>query len=157
MKRNYERGVIHWVMIIIGILIVLTLVGYFAADKSGEKQSGALPRSSQPNCGLVIENPKENTRVSFPLKVSGYLKSCNTSPLSSEFGTVQLLDGTGVAIGSEVELPIVGNWVGQPSYFSVFVSSFAKPTTDTGFLLFVNHNKSGGMLRSFQIPVVFIN
>lgn len=158
MKRTHESGVVNWIIIIIGLLIVLTLVGYFTSDRSDRKKDeGTLAPINQPDCGLVVQQPQENSLVTFPVAVSGYLRSCDRTPFSSEHGTVKLLDANGKVIGPEMDLLIVGNWVGQPATFSVFVPAKTAPQTGTGFLVFTNHDKTGAVLNAFQIPVKFPN
>lgn len=156
MNYKSERGFMTWILIIIGVLIVLVLVGYFSVDRKKTEDSGVLPRAVQPNCGLVVNQPLENSKVIFPLQVSGYLKSCNVSPITGNYGTVQVIDSNALLLSAEVHLPIVGNWVGQPAPFSVLVTPKTKPTTDSGFLVFRNHNKEGSLISSFQIPILFI-
>lgn len=156
MKRNYESGVVNWILIIIGILIVLTLVGYFTTDRSdNKKEAGTLTQLNKPDCGLVINRPVENSLVIFPVAVSGYLRACDSIPFNSEYGTVQVMDANGTPLGPETEIPIVGNWVSQDAHFSLFVPVSSKPQTAGGFLIFINHDKAGNTLNAFQIPVMF--
>ena len=156
MKRNREGGVVHWFIIIIGVLIVLTLIGYFTVDKSG-KTNGAVTKANQNDCGLVIDKPKENSIVTFPILISGYLKSCDISPITSKYGTVHLIDASGATVSPEVKLPITGNWVGQPAPFYAILTPSKKPQSGSGFLIFINHDKSGAALNTFQVPILFPN
>ncbi len=154
MNKNYQSGVVHWFVIIFGILIALILIGYFTASTQPPINSG-VATVNQKTCGLVVDTPKENAKITLPVMASGYLKSCTNSPLTSNYGTVQITDTNGVALGEEVKLPIIGNWVGQPAYFSVSVTTKSKPLTNSGFLVFSNHDKSGTVLKTFHIAVLF--
>lgn len=146
---NTERG--NVLVIIIGIVFVLFLVGFFRSERAfwdtvNYKKILNLP------CGLTVTSPKLNKgqKVTYPLSVEGYLNGCGWQAKGAVAGTVQIFDSRGQTVTAPKKLMIPSDSTEEPFYFTATLQPQNAPTTDTGSILIIANS---GLL--YSIPVTF--
>lgn len=148
-SMHRERG--NAVVIILGILLILFLVGFFTSDRAfwdtfNYKQLLRLP------CGVTVNNPnsKGGTKVAYPLLVDGYVNGCGWNVDNGRAGSAQILDAHGHVVVPPTTLVVPIDSTNAPFYFSADLTAIAPPTTDTGSLLITS---TAGLL--YSIPIKF--
>ncbi len=132
---NTERGDIGgWIIVIVTILIMLLLVGYFNSTglffgKFNAKSLLHLP------CGITIKTPEKNARILFPIQVKGYANECGWIVQYGAAGTAQVLDAGGVPVTRPTPLTVPANSTTAPYYFETVLIVYQAPHTDTGHLV----------------------
>jgi hypothetical protein len=108
-----------------GDKVVETIISTFASNATNTA-------SKVSHCGMTINSPLKDAKVSFPLTISGVIDNrnamalgCSWSLFEGEAGSVQLyFKGTPTSnwspLGSPVVVPVKGNWMtAGPVPFSV--------------------------------------
>jgi hypothetical protein len=132
--KNREGG--HILVIILGIILVLFLVGFFRTSRSvwspvTYKKVLRLP------CGLTVSHPglTKGEKISFPLKLDGYVNDCGWTKVGMSAGTAQVFDGQGRAVTDPTDLVVPSDSIEAPYYFSAMMYVVAPPSTDTGTII----------------------
>ncbi len=141
---------------IVAILIVLALIlsGFFKNnrvlwDTFNIKSLLRLP------CGITVQNPKPNTKIIFPVQVSGYINQCGwifDQPIGGgrSGGTAQIFDDKGMPVTRPFGLLIPDTAEDYPMYFGNQLPLLTAPTTDTGKIVFVS---TTGLI--YSVPISF--
>lgn len=149
MRKSHEAGFGHWVVFLLGAVMVLFLIGFFRTDQHiGEVAYKKILRLP---CGLTFDSVKENDKISFPLKLEGYINECGWIKKGSVAGTAQVFDGTGAPVSNKANLNIAPYDSEYPYYFENSLVLENPPHTDTGSLII---NGVGGLWKA--IPVSFL-
>ena len=150
MKKNLEGGYGHWVVTIIGIILILALIGFFKAGTQNTLSQITYKTILRLPCGLTVQAPNENGKVLFPLTVKGYVNGCGWQAQNGSAGTVQVFDETGALLTAQTNLVVPPDSSGMPYYFESTLQLLAAPHTDTGSVII--HGVTG---LSDAIPVRF--
>ncbi len=149
MAKQYERGFGHFVVFLIGGVLVLFLIGFFRTDQPISqityKKLLRLP------CGLTFKSVEEEQKVTFPLKVYGYINECGWVKSGHVAGTAQIFDSYGQPITNKANLNISDAESGYPYYFENSLVLSKAPQTDKGSLIL---NSTSGLYKA--IPVSFL-
>jgi hypothetical protein len=146
---NRERGNI--VLIIIGVVLMLFIFGFFQSSKStwgAFNYKGLLHLQ----CGITYSNPKpvDGVSVVFPLVVNGYVNGCGWTVAGGSAGTAQVFDAMGQALTKPVTLVVPADSTEAPYNFSANLSLIAAPKTSYGNILLRSNT---GLLSS--VPIAF--
>ena len=147
MHIHRERG--NGVLIIVGIVAVLFLVGFFRNapafwDTVNYKKILRLP------CGLTVQHPKfaKGEKAQFPLEIDGYVNGCGWDPKSGSAGTAQIFDDKGLPVSMPTQLSIPSDNGTYPVYFDTILRLNKAPSTDAGNILLTSPN---GLLYPIRI------
>lgn len=144
MKKT-EQGIIHWVVIIVGIILILCLLGVFSNNHTlfgiNTKAILRLP------CGITVSHPNEGDHVKFPLVVDGFANNCGWSVVAGTAGTAQVFDGHGVPMTEAFPLSIDSS-NSAPYGFSANLPLRVPPQTDTGSIILKSNT---GLIHAIQI------
>ncbi len=139
------------VLIIIGIIAILFLIGFFRNQASfwdtvNFKKALRLP------CGLTVSEPRfsKDEKVVFPLTISGYINGCGWDLSGRNAGTAQVFDAHGAPVTAPATLLAPSDPGSTPYLFSTTLFVTAAPQTDTGQILF---RSTTGLL--YSQPVSF--
>ena len=132
--KNREGGNI--LVIIIGIVLLLFIIGFFRSEKSfwgtfNYKTILRLP------CGITVKSPSygKDEKVSFPIKVNGYVNGCGWDVEDTSVGTAQIFDGRGLPVTKPVPLVVPDDSKEEPFYFEATLLPISAPSTDVGNIL----------------------
>jgi len=135
--QNREGG--NVLVIILGIVLVLFLVGFFRSNRAfwdtlNFKQILRLP------CGLTVQHPDpaKPTKLSFPLVIDGYVNGCGWDISKNTAGTAQIFDQSGMSVTAPTSLAVSADQKETPYYFSALLIPSAAPHTDKGNLIFTS-------------------
>ena len=146
---NKERGITDWIVLLVGVVMVLLLIGFFNADR-GFFDKINYKTALQLKCGLTVSDILDNQQISFPLHVKGYINGCGWEMNAATAGTVQIFDGKGAAVTPPEQLIYDDNGTEIPRAFVADLHATAAPSVDTGNLVFIS---SAGIVKA--IPVKF--
>lgn len=145
-------GIVGIVVIIIGVAICLSLLGFFSGQKPyglpSYRQSLNLP------CGLTVKNPEPESKIDFPIIISGFANGCGWELDNTDsVGTVEILSGTGIVLHrSSLKKKQDDNEI--PVYFEKTINLSVPTGQKRGFVVFKN-NGLGISGRRVEIPVSF--
>ncbi len=157
MKVN--RGFSHIVMIIVGGLLVLLAIGFFAVSRSFDAVRNTSPtqvlapeRPSVLPCGLTILDPQPNTKVHLPIIVRGYANGCgwNNAPLT--LGKVKILNAEGQVISAEYPLTRKDDHFNLPAYFEATIPAVLGNLQTPMVIIFITSNDRVHP-ATYEIPV----
>ena len=126
-----------WLIIILGIVIIIFLgILIFVPAKMVENNH---PVGTN---GLIITSlSSSDSRISPPLRISGYVTGNGWSGFEGQVGTVKLLDSKGKELASGV-LTATSDWTNFPTNFETTLN-FQSSSAQSGTLIFYNENPSG--------------
>ncbi len=149
-----EGGVNFIAVIAILIFLAFIFSGFFKDervlwDSFNIKSLLRLP------CGLTVQKPDSNTKIVFPVKVSGYINQCGwmyggTPGGYAIAGTAQVFDDMGMPITKPSDLVVPNTTDGYPMYFGNDLMLLTPPSTDMGKIVFVS---TTGLV--YAVPVQF--
>lgn len=149
-----EGGVNFVAVVAILIFLAFIFSGFFKNerilwDSFNIKSLLRLP------CGVTIQKPESNTKVVFPVQVSGYINQCgwiykNIPGGYATAGTAQIFDDKGMPVTKPSDLVVPNSIDGYPMYFGNQLPLLTAPTTDTGKIVFVS---TTGLV--YAVPVQF--
>lgn len=124
-------------------------------------------------CGLIVDSPSVNAKVTFPLTITGRVDNTNAATLGcawgkfeGEAGSVQLYHNYGnkgwKPVGAATPVQLAGDWMSPKTTFKVTVSfnngGMGLPAGTPMKLVFTEANaKDGEVDDTFELPVVFKN
>jgi hypothetical protein len=195
--KNINRG---FVGIVIGIILALLMgVGAYVlysrtkadapavaqitlpqAEVNPEQQSNQNVQESPKeetkasgSCGLIVDSPRANAKVSFPLTITGRVDNTNAATLGcgwfkfeGEAGSVQLSHNYGnngwKPVGAAIPVQLADNWMSATTTFEVSISfnngGMGLPPDTPMKLVFTESNaKDGEINDTFELPIVFLN
>lgn len=142
-------------VVIVAILIFLIFIfsGFFKDsrvlwDSFNIKSLLRLP------CGITVQKPHSNTKISFPLEIGGYINQCgwifdgNKMGGARSGGTAQVFDDKGMPITLPTSMIIPEISENYPMYFSNELQLLTPPATDTGKIVFVS---TTGLIYSVSV------
>jgi hypothetical protein len=135
MTRRLEGGYGHWVVLIIGIILILMLIGFFKSGSQNTIANVTYKAVLRLPCGLTMKGPHDNDKISFPLKVYGYVNGCGWETRGGSAGTAQVFDGNGTRLSDPMTLIVPPDSTGMPYYFEGNIKLLVPPQSDTGSLV----------------------
>jgi hypothetical protein len=144
-----ERGNTHWVVIIVGILIILFLVGFFRSDRSFFDKINYKAVLNLP-CDITVDSPKAKERILLPLTVKGFINGCGWEMGQANAGTAQIFDGKGLPVSAATPLSYTDDSSELPRPYKATLVPIAPPTVDTGTIVFTS---TTGLIHA--IPISF--
>jgi hypothetical protein len=159
-----QRGFSNIILIIVGFLLVLVLLGFFAISRQSGSSSGsgntfslnslALERKTVLPCGITVIDPKPNTRIHLPLTIRGYTNGCGWNNAPFTLGYVKMLNDKGQTISATYPLSRKDANYNLPAYFEATIPSVLSNLQTTGVTLFFKAT-SGKNPAVFELPVSF--
>ena len=146
---NRERGIIDYILLAVGILLVLAAIGFFRANR-GFFDTLNYKTALNLQCGMTVETPKAPITIAFPEHVSGYINGCGWEMTGATAGQVQVFDSKGMPVTASVPLAYNDNGTELPRAFIALLTAIAPPETDTGSMVFTS---ASGFVQS--VPVSF--
>jgi hypothetical protein len=135
MNKSLEGGYGHWVVLVIGIILVLMLVGFFKSGSENTITKVTYKSILRLPCGLTVNEPKDKSKISFPITVKGYINGCGWEAVGNSAGTAQVFDGNGMPLTSSIPLIVPPDSTGMPYYFEGTIKLLTPPKTDSGSLI----------------------
>jgi hypothetical protein len=148
-RTTRESGNI--ILIIVGIVLVLFLIGFFRSQKSFFGTVNYKAVLNLP-CGLTVQKPDEKSEapLHFPITVAGYVNGCGWERNGMTAGTAQVFDGQGIPVTALAPLAIPEDSTEAPFYFEGHLSLTSAPRTSNGSLII---HSTTGLMKA--IPVTF--
>lgn len=149
MRNTAESGYGHFVVFLIGLVMVLFLIGFFKTEQP--IPAVTYKKILRLDCGLTLKGIEENQKIEFPFKIYGYVNECGWVVNGSIAGTAQVFDSNGQPVSKKVNLNVADPGTGYPYYFENTLLLSMPPKTDTGSLIIVS---ASGLSRA--LPVSFL-
>ncbi len=144
-----ERGSADITIIVVGLIAVLVLVGFFNSDRSFFNTVNYKTLLRLP-CGLTVQKLEKNQKISFPFTVTGYVNGCGWENGKTQLGTVQVFDAKGIPVSAPEPLQRTDDGTDLPIPFTATLTPAAAPTTDTGSIIFTSTKR-----LIHAVPVAF--
>ncbi len=172
MNSKSYQGFSNVVIILVGVVIVAILVGFFRVARpfsnwhlgsnepftlgtilpDGSNSVGMLTGASV-NCDIAVTSPLANTKVSNIITINGLYRNCgwNSEDYSNEnnkavIGTVMVIDGKGNSLTNPLAITST-----TPDTFSVTLGLIHKSQTSSAVIVVRNADDQQPIL--LQIPV----
>lgn len=167
MNTKSYKGFSNVVVILVGVLVVAILVGFFRVTRpfsginlsngntngtlTDTKNSNTLTGASV-NCDIAVTSPAQNAKVSSVINISGIYNNCGWNNTTDNYnnianiGTVVVVDGKGNTLTNT--LNITSN---LPGSFNITIG-LVRPSQTTGAVIIVR-NSDNEQPITIQIPV----
>ncbi|MBP6884737.1 MAG: hypothetical protein KBC17_02840 [Candidatus Pacebacteria bacterium] len=132
---NYERGYGHWIVFVIGAILVLMMIGFFKANNQQTLSNVTYKAILRLPCGITVQEPKKGDKVSFPVTVKGYVNGCGWDIKNSIAGTAQVFDGNGAPMTNQIPLNVPTDSKKKPYYFEGTLVLKVAPQTEKGSII----------------------
>ncbi len=133
--KNGTRGFTHVILILVGVVLILLLFGFFAVKHSVVSTNTnpyQVPERSRPlkferpthlPCGITVLDPMPNQQVQMPITVRGYINGCGWNNAPITVGYVKILNERGQLISAEYPLLRKDSNFNLPAYFETTIPS----------------------------------
>lgn len=157
MKHTNQSGFVVWILIVIGLILALTVMGFFTQNvkrayspstgptvvSNASTPEPVLPQEKEVLCGINIDSPTAGGTIKSPAVIQGYTNSgCGWEVVDGNLATVQLFSSSDVPVTTPIPVSLLGATTGDSvSFFTTLVYPDTASTL-LGYLLFV-HSGSG--------------
>ncbi len=149
---NDEHGrVIAGCAIIIGIVLILVLIGFFRSSQHPFSLPNYHDTIKLP-CGLTLYHPKGGELMTFPYTVTGYANGCGWIVHDGQIGHALVLSNTGIILSDTIIA--AGPETSLPVSFEADINAFI-PRGMTAGQIVVTNGLDAEYARNLVIPVQF--
>lgn len=157
MKHTNQSGFVVWILIVIGLILALTVMGFFTQNvkrayspstqpqvvSSSDTPEPILPKEKEVLCGINVDTPVAGGTIKSPAVIQGYTNNgCGWEIVDGNLATVQLFSSSDVPVTTPIPVSLLGATTGETvSYFTTLVYPDTTSTL-SGYLLFV-HSGTG--------------
>ena len=134
---NKERGSLDYVVIGVCVLLMLLAVGFFQSDKGFFGKFNYKAVLNLPT-GITLTKLDENTKITFPYTVKGYINGGGWERGNSSAGIAQIFDSKGIPVTKATALSFADDGTDLPSAFIAILTASGAPTSGTGMIVFTS-------------------
>jgi|JI8StandDraft_1071087.scaffolds.fasta_scaffold44885_3 hypothetical protein len=158
MKHTNQSGFVVWILVVIGLILALTVMGFFTQNvkraygpTSNSPEVVSNPTTPTPTlpvekpvlCGINVDTPVEGGTIKSPAVIQGYTNNgCAWEVVDGNLATVQLFTSSDVPVTTPIPVSLLGSTNAETVSF--FTTLVYPDTTSalSGYLLFV-HSGTG--------------
>jgi hypothetical protein len=144
-----KKYIVLWVFVLVVAVGVIATVAYLVVYRPG--RVAVIPVADQV-VGISIDNPKENSVITSPLKITGWVYGNGWTGFEGQVGTVELI-GMGDQVVARGILTATTDWMQLPTRFESVITFTDPVPGGVVSLLFHNENPSGEASRDKNFAV----